>query len=78
MMGVYLPPVSLAWVAFSGLAEARKLQPSLTTSAAPITATVSDVDPGKRILLERSSTALWLPTSLRQINTQAGEANQSS
>lgn len=47
MMGVYLPPVSLARVAFSGIAEARKLKPSLTASTAPIAATVSDVDPGK-------------------------------
>lgn len=76
MMEVYLPPVSLARVAFSGTAEARKLKPSPTASAALITATISDVDPGKRILLERSSTALWLPTSLRRINTQAGEVNQ--
>lgn len=78
MMGIYLPPVSLARVALLGAAEARELKPSLTASAAPITATVSDVDPGKRILLERSSTALRLPTSLGQINTQAGEANQGS
>lgn len=59
-----------------GAAKARKLEPSPAASAAPVTATISDVDPGKRVLLERSSTVLRLPTSLRRVGTQAGEANQ--
>lgn len=61
---------------FLGAAKARKLERSTAASAAPIIATVSDVDPGKRVLLERSSVALWLPTSLRRVDAQAGEANQ--
>lgn len=77
MVVIYSPPAPLVvQVAFQGAAKARKLERSTAASAAPITATVSDVDPGTRVLLERSSAALWLPTSLCRVDAQAGEANQ--
>lgn len=72
MAVIYSPSIPLAQAAFLGAAKARKLKPSPAAS----TATVSDVDPGKRVLLERSSAALRLPTSLQRVDAQAGETNQ--
>lgn len=68
MAVIYSPPISPARAALSGTAKARKLEPSPAASAAPIPATISDVDPGKRVLLERSVVVLRLPTSLRRVD----------
>lgn len=76
MTVIYSPSIPPVRAAFLGTAKGRKLEPSPAAGTALITATVSDVDPGKRVLLERSSAALRLPTSLRRVDTQAGEANQ--
>lgn len=78
MVVIYSPPIPPAWAALLGAVKVRKLKPSPATSTAPITATVSNVDPGRRVLLERSSAALRLPTFLHRVDAQAGEANQGS